>query len=257
MAMTGTHASESGALTIAFVRGVLPGKWQRIWNGRHAEAPLELVPTEQQAQLAPILDGRADMAFVRLPIDDAVPDDLLHVIPLYEEMTVVLASADQDVTAAEELSVEDLAGELVHPTDANLLDTIEVVRAGVGLLILPQSVARLAGGKGLEWRPLRDAPPSRIALAWPRPADDADGALVRDLDDFVGVVRGRGENSSRGRVEQPPEDTSATDKRKADARGADKRKTGAGASGGQGRPRGARPATGRGRGSRNGRSGRR
>ncbi|WP_166426736.1 LysR family transcriptional regulator substrate-binding protein [Labedella populi] len=254
--MTGTHSSGSGALTVAFVRGVLPGKWQRIWNGRHAEAPLELVPTEQQSQLAPLLEGRADMAFVRLPLDAALPEDLLHVIPLYEEVTVVLASADHDVTAAEELTAEDIAGELIHPTDASLLETIEVVRAGVGLLVLPQSVARLAGGKGLEWRPLRDAAPSRIALAWPRPADDADDVLVRDLEDFVGVVRGRGENSSRGRSDDTAEDARAAEKRAADKRKADqradKRKTGAG-----GRPRGARPATGRGRGSRNGRSGRR
>jgi DNA-binding transcriptional LysR family regulator len=259
MALTGTHASESGALTIAFVRGVLPGKWQRVWNTRHAEVPLELVPTEQEAQLAPLLDGRADMAFVRLPLEDSLPDDLLHVIPLYEEMTVVLAAADHDVTAAEELIASDIAGELVHPTDAALLDTIEVVRAGVGLLVLPQSVARLAGGKGLEWRPLRDAAPSRIALAWPRPADDADGALGRDLEDFVGVVRGRRENSSRGRVDEAAEDARAAekraaDKRKSDQRTGDKRTTGAG---GPGRPRGARPAAGRGRGSRNGRSGRR
>jgi hypothetical protein len=262
MAMTGTHASENGSLTVAFVRGVLPGKWQRIWNGRHPAAPLELVPTEQGQQLAPLLDGRADMAFVRLPLDESVDEDLLHVIPLYEEMTVVLASADHDVAAAEELSADDIAGELVHPTDETLLETIEVVRAGVGLLILPQSVARLAGGKGLEWRPLLGAAPSRIALAWPRPGDGADAALVDDLEDFVGVVRGRGENSSRGRTDQAAEDKRAAEKRAeekraAEKRAADKRKNASGAAGGRARGAGSRQATGRGRGSRNGRSGRR
>lgn len=258
MAMTGTHANASGALTVAFVRGVLPGKWQRIWNGRHPHVGLELVPTERETQLAPLLDGRADMAFVRLPIaESTVDDDLLHVIPLYEETTVVLAGADHDVTAAEELSVADLADEFVHPTDASLLDTIEVVRAGVGLLVLPQSVARLAGGKGLEWRPLRDAQPSRIALAWPRPIDSADEALVRDLDDFVGVVRGRGENSSRGRSTTPPEEKRTPDKRTSDKRKADGRSSEKNASDRRGRTTGSRTSAGRGRGARNGRSGRR
>lgn len=200
MTTTG-HAQGDGALTLAFVRGVLPGKWQRIWDERHASSPLQLVPTEQEDQLAPVLAGDADIALVRLPIDaDA---ETFHVIPLYEELAVVLLSADHDLTAADDLALADLAGELVHPTDENLRDTIEVVRAGVGVLVLPQSVARAAGGKGLEWRLLRDGPTSRIALAWPRSTDDADAALVDDIQDFVGVVRGRRANSSRGRQPEP------------------------------------------------------
>ena len=199
--MTTRHAQESGALTLAFVRGVLPGKWQRIWDERHASAPLVLVPTEQEHQLEPVTSGTADMAFVRLPLD--VDPDAFHVIPLYEEVAVVLMSAEHDLTAADELSVADLDGELVHPTDATLLDTTEVVRAGVGVLVLPQSVARMAGGKGLEWRLLTDAPTTRVALAWPRPPVDADPAFVDDLEDFVGVVRGRRANSSRGRLPEP------------------------------------------------------
>mgnify|MGYP004516776897 CR=1 FL=1 len=250
MASTGTHANANGALTLAFVRGVLPGKWQRIWNRRHPDAPLELLPTEQESQLDPVRDARADLAFVRLPLGDAVEPELVHVIPLYEEVTVVLASADHVVAAADEVTAQDLEGELVHPTDATLLDTIEVVRAGVGVLVLPQSVARLTGGKGLEWRPLRDAAPSRIALVWPRPGDDADAALVDDLDEFVGVVRGRGENSSRGRSAQ-----AATTRGREGAREAEPRRTENARPGRRGG--GSKPTPGRSRTSRNGRSGRR
>jgi DNA-binding transcriptional LysR family regulator len=186
---------------VAFVRGVLPDKWQRIWDERHRDAPLTLVQTEQAGQLTPLSSGVADMAFVRLPID--VDPDAFHVIPLYEELAVVLLSTDHDLAAADELTVADLDGELVHPTDAALDDHIEVVRAGVGVLVLPQSVAHMAGGKGLEWRLLRDAPSTRIALVWPRPADDVDPAFGGDVEDFVGVVRGRKANSSRGRRPDP------------------------------------------------------
>lgn len=195
------YARDDGALTLAFVRGVLPGKWQRTWDERHPSSPLQLVKTEQERQLDPLASGEADVALVRLPID--VDPDTFHIIPLYEELAVVLMSADHDLTAADELSLADLDGELVHPTDGMLFDTTEVVRAGVGVLVLPQSVARAAGGKGLEWRILRDGPTSRVALVWPRPSDDADPALLDDLEDFVGVVRGRRANSSRGRQPEP------------------------------------------------------
>ena len=203
---TTRHADPDGALTLAFVRGVLPGKWQRVWDERHPGAPLLLVPTDQDGQLDPLAAGTADMALVRLPID--IDPETTHLIPLYEELAVVLLSADHDLAAAEELTLADLEGEVVHPSDvalsaAALGETVEIVRAGVGVLVLPQSVARIAGGKGLEWRILSDAPPTRIALAWPRPADDVDRALADDLEDFVGVVRGRRAGSSRGRQPEP------------------------------------------------------
>ncbi|RUQ99142.1 LysR family transcriptional regulator substrate-binding protein [Labedella endophytica] len=199
--MTTGHASDDGSLTLSFVRGVLPGKWQRIWDERHPAALLHLLPTEQDRQLDPLVSGQADMALVRLPLD-VDPDDF-HVIPLYEELAVVLMSADSDLTAADDLGLADLDGEVVHPTDAALLETTEVVRAGVGVIVLPQSVARAAGGKGLEWRILRDAPTTRVALVWKRSTEDASPQLADDLQDFVGVVRGRRANSSRGRQPEP------------------------------------------------------
>jgi hypothetical protein len=258
MVNTGSHALDSGQLAVAFVRGVVPGKWQRTWNERHPDRTIELLPTEQHTQLAPLTTGRADMAFVRLPIED---DDRLHVIPLYEEIAVVLASADHVVAAADVVSRADLAGETIHPADDGLLDSIEVVRAGVGVLVLPQSVARMAGGKGLEWREIVDEAPTRVALVWPRPGEDADPALVADLDDFVGIVRGRGAGSSRGSVESAEEREAAKKAAKKAAKAekakAASEKTGSGAkrSPSQHAPR--RSSAAGSRGNRGGRSGRR
>lgn len=65
--------------------------------------------------------------------------------------------------------------------------------AGVGLLVVPQSLARLHHRRDLTYRPVVDAPQSSVALAWPQEA-------TTDLvDDFIGVVRGRTVNSTRGR----------------------------------------------------------
>ncbi len=83
----------------------------------------------------------------------------------------------------------------VAPSFAAPEDTeqaIATVAAGVGIVIVPMSLARLHRRKDTAYRPLRDAPVSTVALAWPTerttPAVEA----------FVGIVRGRTPNSSRG-----------------------------------------------------------
>ena len=71
--------------------------------------------------------------------------------------------------------------------------------AGVGLLVVPQSLARLHHRRDLTYRPMsQDAPQSRVALSWPE-------EQTTDLmEEFIGIVRGRTVNSSRGRAQTPP-----------------------------------------------------
>jgi hypothetical protein len=138
------------------------------------------------------------------------------------------------------VSAGDLADEIVlHPLDdtldwerlpgrpaierpATTADAIELVAAGVGLLVVPQSLARLHHRKDLTYRPVSDAPESRIALSWPQ---DETTDLVEQ---FIGIVRGRTVNSTRGR---PP--TPAQPKRKRSDTGGAQRKPAAGKSSGK------------------------
>ena len=154
---------------------------------------------EQEPQLR---DGSLDMALVRLPVDR----DGLHVITLYDEVPVVVASVEHFVAAADGVRLDDLVDEQLvrpHPSgwtpDADQLDwppmterdAVETVAAGTGVVIVPMSVARLYDRKDVVHRPVTDLPPTTVALAW----------LVHHDDDrtqrFVGVVRGRTERSSR------------------------------------------------------------
>lgn len=147
-----------------------------------------------------------DAAIVRLPLDT----DGLHVIPLYEERPVVVCAADSALTAADELRLEDLAGEvLIVSADAVLTvevpgaeparfappataaEAIALAATGIGVVIVPMSIARLHHRKDAEWRPLVDGPVSAVALAWPREA------TTPAVEAFVGIVRGRSANSSR------------------------------------------------------------
>jgi DNA-binding transcriptional LysR family regulator len=176
---------------VAFVPGVTPTKWVRIWKERMRE-PLETVPVAVDAQRDAVRDGEADVCFARLPIDR----DGLHAIPLWEEPAVVVAPRDHLVEAFDEVTLADLAEEDVRPVASGLeADAIELVAHGGGLVIVPQPVARLHSRRDVVVRPVSDAEPTRIALVWP---DDLPEDGQRRVDDFIGIVRGRSANSSRG-----------------------------------------------------------
>ncbi|MGM1017950.1 MAG: substrate-binding domain-containing protein [Actinomycetota bacterium] len=187
------------------VAGATPGRWIDTWKRRMPDVPLELVPVEG-SETSRALDD-VDAALVRLPIERAD----LHVIPLYDELPVVVAAADSHLMAADELDPADLEGEVlltplddvlgaldipgtVTPTFAPLettADAIATVAAGTGVVVVPMSLARLHHRKDADHRVLRGGPVSTVALVWPR------DETTPDIETFVGIVRGRTANSSR------------------------------------------------------------
>ncbi|WP_243063938.1 LysR family transcriptional regulator substrate-binding protein [Humibacter sp. RRB41] len=173
-----------------------PAKWVRIWEERMRRVPLELVRTDAPGQVSVLHDGLADMALVRLPIDR----EGVHAIPLYDEQQVVVVAKGHAITAADAVSLAEVRelGAPVHPFDQQVEDTLELVAAGVGSIVLPHSVARLHARRDLVAREVTDADPTSIALAWlsdPAPAR-TDSEQYR-VDTFIGIVRGRTTNSSR------------------------------------------------------------
>lgn len=175
---------------VGFVAGVTPGKWARVWGERRRWHPLELRPLEQAQAIAALVAGELDAAFLRLPVDD----ESLSAIPLYEEQPVVVAPKDHPVAAFESLALGDLDGETI--LEGAWDETIPLVAANVGVAIVPQSVARAHSRRDLIARPVTDAPTTRVALAWPSARTSA------EVEEFIGIVRGRTANSSRG--PQPP-----------------------------------------------------
>ncbi|MGW6267607.1 LysR family substrate-binding domain-containing protein [Streptomyces sp. NPDC055060] len=244
-----TDSQVTPSFRLAYVPGVTPTKWVRIWNERLPDVPLTLVAVTPGESFALLREGGADAGFVRLPVDGTD----LSAIPLYTETTVVVIPKDHVIAAVDEVTAEDLADEiLLHPLDdtlpwetlpgrpanerpATTADAIELVAAGIGVLAVPQSLARLHHRKDLTYRPLTEAPESRVALSWP---EDATTDLVED---FIGIVRGRTVNSSRGRSQTSAGGPGADQtKRKSPDKGAAKRKPTAGKAGKQtaGKPAG-------------------
>ncbi len=207
-----TEGETGETFRLAYAPGVTPAKWAGIWTERIPDVPITLVPTPAAEVVGLLRAGGADAGFARLPFDR----DGLSVIPLYVETTVVVVPKGHVVTAADEVSIADLADEDVfHPLDdvlhwaarpglpaftrpATTADAIKLVAAGTGILLVPQSLARLHHRRDLTYRPVPDAPRSQVALTWPT---DATTDLVED---FIGIVRGRTVNSSRGRTPATP-----------------------------------------------------
>ena len=185
----GPALPETGTpLRVAFVPGVTPGKWSRTWTQRMPHDPLELLPVEEEDQLAVLQDGRADMSFVRLPVER----DGLNLIPLYREVPVVVVPLDHPATVLDEVTFDDLADEhLLQPPAITMRQAFETIAAGTGIVIVPKSVARLYNRKDVVAVPLASTPESQIGLAWPTDATDT------RIETFIGIVRGRTERNSR------------------------------------------------------------
>lgn len=205
----------SPALTLGYVPGGTPAKWARIWAERHPEVPLRLHPVSAAEAADQVRIGRVDVVLLRLPADTSA----LAVIPLYEEATVAVVPTDHLLCAADEVTSADLDGEpVLLPLDdvVGWVDApgtpiehrpettsaaMELVAAGLGALIVPQSLARLYHRRDLTYRRIADAPSCAVALAFP------EGPQSAQVEEFIGIVRGRKPGSSRGQSQPAPKRT--------------------------------------------------
>ncbi|MFF3063381.1 LysR family substrate-binding domain-containing protein [Oerskovia sp. NPDC057915] len=219
--------AQTPGFRLAYVPGVTPSKWVRTWIDRVPDVRLEALAVPASQVEALLHDGGADVAILRRPVRS---EGLSH-IAMYTEVPVVVVPRDHVFAALESdeaLTAADLADEVVlHPLDdvlgwadpaadlvagadaddeaspvlpgrpalerpATTADAIELVAAGIGLLVVPQSLARLHHRKDLTYRPLDGGPEAPVALGW---VTEEKSDLVEE---FIGIVRGRTANSSRG-----------------------------------------------------------
>lgn len=175
------------AFTIAFAPGVTLTRWTRAWEERQRRIPLAFLPTDAASQVSALHEGLADVSFVRLPVER----DGLSIIPLYDEVAVVVVPKEHPVAAFDAVTLDDLAGEDRVPPSLSAEGAVELVAAGGGIVILPQSIARLHTRKDVVARPVTDAAGTSIAIAW------REDRTTPQVEEFVGIVRGRTAASSR------------------------------------------------------------
>lgn len=167
----------------------------------------------------------AHMSIVRPDREPASTDgEKYHSIRLYEELPVVILPVDHVFTVLDEVPVEELAEEFllqpasdipayeevsrawresagrIVPEGLTDKETIELVAAGVGLYIVPMSIARFYHRKDLTYRPVAGLDLYPVHLVWPRApkGEPRSEELEALLQDFIGIVRGRTATSERG-----------------------------------------------------------
>ncbi|MFD3400321.1 LysR family transcriptional regulator [Kribbella sp. NPDC058693] len=144
-------------------------------------------------EIAALVEGRADAAFLWLPIGD---DPRFTVHPLLEEERWVALPPGHPLETRTSLYIEDLADvPVVGPRDGmpeavvnfwfidprpdggraifgpqarTPEECLHLVAAGHGCWIAPASTVTYFAHPKLTWLPLVDAPPNVLALIWPR-----------------------------------------------------------------------------------------
>ncbi|MGV1034416.1 MAG: LysR family transcriptional regulator substrate-binding protein [Microbacteriaceae bacterium] len=179
-------------MRLSFVEGASPDKWLRVWRERHPHDPMTVEPVAEAEQWSALDAGLAELAIVRVSDDPAALAEARRrgfAVELYRERSVVVFPHDHPYADAASLTVADIAEFERTPEQKLVADTLAVTAAGVGLVVLPLSVARVHHRKDLVPVELSDGPEWPVLLVWRE-----DSALIQD---FVGITRGRGAQSSR------------------------------------------------------------
>ena len=190
-----------------------------------AEAPAEATDHAPVPVVEVPENPFAHMSIVRPDREPASTDgEKYHSIRLYEELPVVILPVDHVLTVLDEVPVEELAEEFllqpasdipayeevsrawresagrIVPEGLTDKETIELVAAGVGLYIVPMSIARFYHRKDLTYRPVAGMDTYPVHLVWSRApkGEPRSEELEALLQDFIGIVRGRTATSERG-----------------------------------------------------------
>ena len=204
----GAWHGRSGQVRVAFVAGTAPFASDLLRRSED-EAPAVAVVLTRVAwteQVSCLHERRADLSFVRLPIDTAGVEHRV----IATETRVAGFAVTHPLATRTALSIEELADEPIIDTDnqrdywavnprpggrepvwgplANSLEEmLALVSAGRCMCITAASVARTYPAPGISYVPITDIAPSEVALAWRR--GDLSPA-ARHVASLVGVSAG-------------------------------------------------------------------
>ena len=184
----GQVARNAGQFTVAFMPGLIVTEPVRAFGDAHPELIVEVLRTSREDQAAVLHDGRADVSYVRLPVDRHG----LQLRTVAREPNVAVLPAGHRLAGKEMISLADLADEhlLQHPGIVPewraiasewrgrsqvppprvihaVEEKLERVGAGRGILVLPQSTATYYQRPGIFHVRIGDISLAETCLAWP------------------------------------------------------------------------------------------
>ncbi|MFJ3415312.1 LysR family transcriptional regulator [Streptomyces sp. NPDC086082] len=166
-------------LMVGFRAGVAVTPAARAFEKRHPDVVVDVQRIGGDDQAAMLLDGRIDVGYVRLPIDETG----LRVTPLYAEPRVAVLPAGHRLAGKEQVTEADLADEPLvwhgepstQPTKRPLPnagypvrgvdETLEHVAAGRGISFLARSASVFYSHPDVVYVPIPDLTPDQVCLA--------------------------------------------------------------------------------------------
>jgi DNA-binding transcriptional LysR family regulator len=166
-------------LVVGFRAGIPVIPAARAFEARHPDVVVDVQRIEWDDQAPMLLDGRIDVGYVRLPIDEAG----LRVTPLYPEPRVAVLPAGHRLAGKEAVTEADLAGEPLvwhadpstqptrrpHPNAGYLVrgvdETLEHVAAGRGISFLARSATVFYSHPDVSYVPIPELAPDQVCLA--------------------------------------------------------------------------------------------
>ncbi|WP_131737828.1 LysR family transcriptional regulator [Actinomadura roseirufa] len=172
--------------TVGFMPGLIVTAAVRALGLRHPDLTVHLVRTTWDDQTDVVRDGRADVGFVRMPVDRTG----LAIRRLYTEPRVAVVPADHRLAGKRDVPVTEIAYEhLLQDPDAvpewrdiaeemraparqpapvfhSVEEKLEHVAAGHGLVIVPLSVATFYTRPDIAYFTVADLAPSQVSLVW-------------------------------------------------------------------------------------------
>jgi DNA-binding transcriptional LysR family regulator len=178
----GRAARGPATFTVGFMPGLIVTPAVRALSSRHPELTVDVVRTTWDDQVDVIHDGRVDVSYVRLPVDERG----LRLRPLCTEPRVVALPAEHRLAGKEFVAIADLADERLlqnpdavpewrdvatqvrgdRPVFRAVEEKLEHVAAGRGVVILPLSTATFYTRSDVSCVPVCDIGPNHVSLAW-------------------------------------------------------------------------------------------
>ncbi|MEU8165518.1 LysR substrate-binding domain-containing protein [Micromonospora sp. NPDC049004] len=198
--------------TIAFMPGIIVTAEARAIAERHPDLSVDVVRTSPRDQADVVREGRADVSYVRLPVDKRG----LSLRPLFSEPRVVVLPREHRLAGKESVDLAELVEERLlqdpdvvpewrdlpnRPSDSDprprpvlssVEEKLEHVAAAAGMVILPLSIATFYTRPDVAHVAVDDLGPNQVCLAW---AEDNRSPLVRE---FVDLAAWQAQAAGRG-----------------------------------------------------------
>jgi DNA-binding transcriptional LysR family regulator len=195
-------ARGSGSFTIGFMPGLMVTGAVRALAGRHPQLTVNVLRTNWDDQTAVLHDGRADVSYIRLPVDQSG----LKIQALLTEPRVAVFPAGHRLAGKDAIAIADLADEHLLqdpsavpewrdiaaemrsrrrpsvPVFHTVEEKLEHVAAGHGIIVLPLSTAAFYTRPDVAYSHVSDIPPNQVCLAW-----DATGRSPL-IEDFAAIA---------------------------------------------------------------------